>query len=73
MSSDDEKVVILDCMTRLPIPVKRVIKGAEKADLSSIIVIGWDSEDKLFLSSSEAKKSELLWLLEKAKQCLMDM
>lgn len=68
----DEKVVILDCPTRLDIPVKRVLKGALAAGLTEVVVSGWDENGELWVGSSKAKKSEILWLMKKSEQFLMD-
>lgn len=40
--------------------------------LNTAIIIGWNQDDMLYFSSSESNRMEILWLLELAKQVLMD-
>lgn len=38
-----------------------------------VVIVGWDKEGELFFSSSEPAGPEVLWLLEKAKQALLEI
>lgn len=38
-----------------------------------VVIVGWDHDGKLFFSSSEPAGPEVLWLLEKAKQALLEI
>ena len=65
-------VIFLDNETRLDIPADRVIEAAV-GELEKAIVIGWDKEGGFYIASSVANGAEVLWLLEKAKQRLMEI
>lgn len=67
----DDKVVILDCATTLDIPVERALTGALDAELTEVVVMGWDKNGELWMGSSKAKKADILWLMERGKQFLM--
>lgn len=66
------EVVELGAMTTLEIPPDKVLSAALKAGLQTVVVVGWDSDDGLYFASSDADGSEVLWLLEKAKVCLLE-
>ena len=67
----EDNVVELDMVTRLDIPVERVLNGAMKADLNNVFVVGWDQDGDLYTASSIADGAELLWMLELAKKRLL--
>lgn len=39
----------------------------------AVVIVGWDHDGELFFSSSEPGGPEVLWLLEKAKQALLEI
>ena len=43
-----------------------------KGNLSEVIVLGWDNDDYLHLSTNLTNRQEILWLLEKARRAIMD-
>ena len=61
----------LNCKTTLPIPVDKVLDGAQ-GKLKEVIVIGWDENDDIYISTSEAKISEINLLLDVAKANLLE-
>jgi hypothetical protein len=65
-------VVLLNVVTRLDIPVQRVLDGAVNADLEKVVVIGYDKEGEFYFASNKADKVSVLWLLEQAKRELFD-
>ncbi len=69
MSKDN--IVYLDMPTRLDIPVKRVLKGAKKAKLDAVVVLGWEPDGGFYFASSKADGGDVLWLLEQAKKALL--
>jgi len=71
--TDDEKVVRLDCVTRLDIPVEAILEEAIKVDLEEVVVIGWEKDGEMYFSSSKADGGDVLWLMEKAKKMLLEM
>jgi hypothetical protein len=60
-------VTILDTNTTLDIPADRVLEGAI-GRINPAVVIGYDAENELYLASSVADKSQVLWLIEAAKR-----
>lgn len=66
-----DNVVELQVVTRLDIPAERVIRRANEANLSNVVVIGWDDDGDFYFASSYASGPEVLWLLEMAKKELM--
>lgn len=71
MSGSDENVVFFTGDTKEPFTPEILLRGAIKADLADVIVIGWDKDEMLFVSSSLQKGPDMLWLLEKAKMTLV--
>lgn len=67
----DGELVILPVITRLAIPVERVLNGALTDGMSEVVVIGYDTEGKFYFSASEPDGPSVLWLLEKAKKNLL--
>ena len=64
-------VVELPVITKLAIPVKRILTRAQKADLDLVIVIGVTKEGELYFCASEANGGDNLWWIEKAKKALL--
>ena len=67
------EVIIWHGVTRLDIPVSRVLKAAREAKLSEAVVIGYDKDGDFFFAGSKADGAQALWLLELAKKKLMDI
>jgi len=63
-------VVELPVVTRLDIPVKRVLKAAKGAKLQAAVVIGYDAEGEFYFASSYAGGPDVLWLLDRARRAL---
>ncbi len=68
---NDDKIIHFDGITRLDLPVDRVIQMAKKEKLDEVVIIGFDPEGEFYFSSSKANGGDVLWLLEKAKQMLL--
>jgi len=66
-------LVDLPVLTRLDVPVTRVLEGVVEAEVDRVVVIGWDSDGELYFASSFANGPEILWLLELAKKELMEV
>jgi len=47
--------------------VDAMLQTARAANLQSVVIIGWDQDKKMFLSSSEDNWPAIVWLLENAK------
>lgn len=65
-----DNVHILRNVTRINIPIERVLNEAKEV-VDEGIVIGWDKDGEFYFSSSYADGGEVLWLIEKAKHMLM--
>lgn len=66
------KVIPLHCVTRLDLPVDRVLEMA-KERLEGCVILGWDVDGELYFASTYADGGEVLWLLEKCKLLLMEV
>lgn len=67
----DDNVVVLPVVSRLPIPVGRVLGRAQDAGLTVAVVVGESEDGSLYFASSEPDGGDILWLLEKAKLALL--
>lgn len=69
-----DNVIPFNGVTRLPIPVERVLQGAQDAGLTEVVVTGYREEDgAYYFASSEPDGPSCVWLLEKAKLELLRM
>ena len=66
------EVVDLDIPTLGPIPPEKILGGALEGNLSEAMVLGYDQDDEFYFSSSTGNIADMLLLLERAKQLLMD-
>lgn len=66
-----DNVVTLNMVTRLPIPVDRVLDDAQAAGLTQVIVIGVTADGEEYFASSEADGGNVLWQMERAKKRLL--
>lgn len=64
-------LVDFDGFTKLDINPDKILDSA-KDKLDSGIVIGWDKDDEFYIALSITKKSEIIYLLELAKQEILD-
>lgn len=67
----DDNVIELDLITSLDIPPERVLKRALEASLTSALVLGYKDDGTFYFATSAASGPENLWLLERARHCLM--
>lgn len=65
------EIINFNGKTRLDIPSDRVLESA-KGQLEGVVVIGWDKEGEEYFASSIADGGDVLWLLERCKQELLD-
>lgn len=61
------EVVVLGCVTRLDIPVERVLEQAVKANLTEVTIVGYTEDGGFYFGSSQADGGDVLWTLEQAK------
>lgn len=50
-----------------------MLEAATRADLTDVIIMGWDKDGDLFFSASMGDGPECLWLIEKAKAALLSV
>lgn len=67
-----DNVIHLSAATRVDIPVEPVLKAAIKSDLTGAMVIGWTEGGDLYFASSLADGGDVMWLMELAKQALIN-
>lgn len=65
------EIIRLNCLTTLDIPANAVLEHAINK-LDHVILAGWDTNGELYCASSLADGGEVLWLLEKMKQRVLD-
>ena len=65
-------VVLLDEYAEQKTPIEDVLKGAKENIKSNLVVIGWDEEDTMYLATSSLTNKDVLWLLESAKNIIME-
>lgn len=58
--------------TTLNIDPRQVLEGALKANLKEAIVIGTDENGYFYLASSEGRAPDINWLLDQAKEYLLE-
>ena len=67
------EIITLGNITRLDIPVDRVLEEAKGKIEDGVIVLGWDNKGEPYFASSIAPGGTVLWLLEKAKKALLEV
>ena len=65
------KVIPLNNLTRLDLPVDRVLESA-KSELTGVVILGYDKEGDEYFASTYADGGDVLWLLERCKKSLLD-
>lgn len=67
-----DNVIPFGGVTRLDISSDRVLE-ANVGEFSGVVLIGWTPDGEFRFASNLADGGEVLWLLEKAKQALMNV
>lgn len=65
------EVVDLNCVTTLDLPPEKVLRSALGAELTEVVVIGYDADGNSYFASSVADAGQVTWHLERAKWRLM--
>jgi len=66
----ESKIVTLVPAGNAPTP--SVLQEAQAEGLSDVIVIGWGPDGMMYYRSSYASRPEQLWLLEQARDAVLD-
>lgn len=69
----DDNIVEFGGITRLPSDPQRVIEHALKAELTNVVVIGFDASGDEYFRASDADGGAVLWLLERARHKLLSI
>ena len=64
-------IVTFNGVTRLDIPVDRILDGARDAELTEVVVIGYRQDGSEFFASSTGDGGDVVWHLERAKYKLL--
>ena len=67
-----DNVIPLGNITKLDLNPDIVLENT-KGKLDNFVIVGWDKEGELYFSSTQADGGDVLWLLEKAKQALLNV
>ena len=67
------EIVDLQVVTRLDIPAHKIIKRASEADLTEIVIVGFDAAGDLFFASNKGDAGTVIFHLEMAKKRLLDI
>ena len=65
------KVIPIGGVTKLDLPLDKVLEAA-KGEMEGVVLMGYDKEGELYFTSTYADGGEVLCLLEKLKQKLME-
>lgn len=67
------KVILFPGITRLDLPPNRVLEEALKEGLSSVVILGYDSEGVEYFASSIADGADVLWLMMRTELKLLNI
>lgn len=68
-----DNVTVLETVTSHNLPVERVLAGAAAANLSNVIIVGYDADGEFYFASSNPDGPSCLWDLEMAKKKLLEV
>ena len=66
-------VIPLGNVTRLDLPTDRVLDEAKGHCSDGVVVMGYDDDGSLYFASSIADGGDVLWLMEKLRQRLLEV
>lgn len=67
------EIIIFNGITSLDVPAERVINAALEADLSKVVIMGYEADGTEYFASSIADGGSVVWLMEKLKQRLLNV
>ncbi len=68
---DRGNLVYLGGVTKLDIPVSRVLNAASEEDLDTVILMGYTKDGEEYFACSVADGGTCLWMIEKFKAQLL--
>jgi len=69
----DEVVTEFTGVTRLDLPVERILGRAQEAGLTEVVVVGFDRDGDFYFAGSKADGGAALWLLALAQKKLLEI
>lgn len=67
-----DNIVRLGMITKMPLPVERVLTNDEALALDEVLVIGWEADGSFYFGASDADTSRALMLLACAERWIID-
>ena len=67
-----DNVVDLSVVSKVDTPPAKVLATAAGAGLTDVVVVGWKQNGFIYFASSSADAAEVNWLLDNAKQELIE-
>ena len=67
------EIIELPVITKLDIPVERVLRRAASANLNEVVIVGVDADGDLFFAANKADAGAVIWQLEMAKFRLLKL
>lgn len=67
------RVIPLGCITKLDLPVDRVLESAKGMDLEGVVLLGYRKNGDQYFASTYADGGEVIWLLEMCKKQLLEI
>lgn len=71
--NDNSNVVELPVITKLDIPVERILNNALDADLERVVIVAETKEGSRYFASSVADGGTVMWMMELAKAGLIEI
>jgi len=65
-------IVVFPGITKLDVPAERVLEAARLAELTDIVILGYDKDENEWFASSIADGGTVLWLMERLKKQLLE-
>jgi hypothetical protein len=63
----------IGCVTRLDLPVERVLDAAKGEGLAGVVILGHREDGEQYFASTYADDGAVLWLLEMCKKQLLEV
>lgn len=73
MNDNADNIHVLNLVTRLNLPPRRVLEAALASNVTSVVVMGYDENGNEYFASSIADGGDVLWLMERCKKLLLDV
>lgn len=68
-----DNVLRVSVSTCLDVPPSRVLAGALEANMTKVVVAGYDEHGEEYFASSASDGGDVIWLLERAKRALLNV